>query len=122
MNLLKTKDGAYVINLNEYKSIWTNWIGFYGNAKNITCFDSFEIDYNLEEIRKLIENKNVKTNIYRIQAYHSIIWEVYNLIICGCFCVGFIHFMLKGKSLLDYTNLFSPNIYDKNDKIILKSF
>ena len=39
---------------------------------------------------------------------------------CGYFCIGFIVFMLKGKSLLDYTNLFSPNDYEKNDKIKLK--
>ena len=41
---------------------------------------------------------------------------------CGYFCIGFIDFMLKSKSLLEYTNLFSPNEYKKNDKIILKSF
>ena len=41
---------------------------------------------------------------------------------CGYFCTGFIDFMLKGKSLLEYTNLFSPNNYEKNDKIILKCF
>ena len=41
---------------------------------------------------------------------------------CGCVCVGFTDFMLKGKSFLDYTNLFFPNKYEKNDKIILKSF
>ena len=41
---------------------------------------------------------------------------------CEYFCVGFIDFMLKSKSLLDYTNLFSPNDYQKNDKIILKYF
>ena len=39
---------------------------------------------------------------------------------CGCFCIGFINFMLKGRSMFDYTNLFSPNDYDKNDKVILK--
>ena len=39
---------------------------------------------------------------------------------CGYFCIGFIDFMLKGKSLPDYTNLFSPNDYEKNEKIILK--
>ena len=38
------------------------------------------------------------------------------------FCIGFIDFMLKGKSLLDYANLFSPNGSEKNDKIILKHF
>ena len=41
---------------------------------------------------------------------------------CGYFCVGFIDFMIKGKSLLDYTNLFSPNEYEINDNIILKYF
>ena len=52
--------------------------------------------------------------IYRIQAYGSIMW--------GYFCIGFIGFMLKGKSLLFYTNLFSCNGYEKNGKIILKYF
>ena len=48
--------------------------------------------------------------------------QAYDLIMCGYFCIGFIDFMLKGKSLLDYTNLFSPNDYEKNDKIKLKYF
>ena len=39
---------------------------------------------------------------------------------CGYFCIGFIDFMLNGKSLLEYTNFFSANEYKKNDKIILK--
>ena len=38
----------------------------------------------------------------------------------GYFCIGFINFMMMGKSLLDYFDLFSPNDYEKNDKIILK--
>ena len=41
---------------------------------------------------------------------------------CGYFCVGFLDFMLKGESLLQSTNLFSPNEYKNNDKIILKYF
>ena len=41
---------------------------------------------------------------------------------CGYFCIGFIDFLLKDKSLLDYTNLFSSNYYEKNNKIILKYF
>ena len=41
---------------------------------------------------------------------------------CGYFCIGFMDFMLKRKSLLDYTNLFSPNKYKKNNKIILNIF
>ena len=86
----------------------------YVNAKNVTYFDSFGVEHIPKEIKKFIGNKNIITNIYRIQAYNSIM--------CGYFCIGFIDFMLKGKSLLDYTNLFSPNNYEKNDKIILKYF
>ena len=41
---------------------------------------------------------------------------------CGYFYIGIIDFMLKGKNVLDYTNLFSPNKYEKNDKMILKRF
>ena len=41
---------------------------------------------------------------------------------CGYFCIGFIDFMLKGKNLLHYKNLFSSNDYENNDKIILKHF
>ena len=48
--------------------------------------------------------------------------QAYDSIMCGYFCIGFIDFMLKGKSLLKYINLFSPNEYKKNDKIILKYF
>ena len=44
------------------------------------------------------------------------------MIMCGYICIGFIDFMLKDKSLLYYTNLFSPNGCEKNDKIILKYF
>ena len=84
------------------------------NAENVTYFDSFGVEHIPKEIRKFIRNKNIITNIYRIQAYDSIM--------CGYFCIGFIDFMLKGKSLLEYTNLFSPNEYKKNDKIILKYF
>ena len=59
-------------------------------------------------------NKNVVTHIYRVQAFDSTM--------CGYFCIEFIDFMLKGKSLLEYTNLFSPSGYEKNNKIILKYF
>ena len=83
-------------------------------AENVTYFDSFGVEHIPKEIKKFIGNKNIRTNIYRIQGYY--------LIMCGYFCIGFIDFMLKGKSLLDYTNLFSPNDYKKNDKTILKYF
>ena len=48
--------------------------------------------------------------------------NIYDSIMCGYFCIGFIDFMLKGKSLLVCTNLFSPNENKKNDRIILKYF
>ena len=101
-NLPKIKDGAYVINLDEFKSVGTHWIALYVNGNNTALY------FNS------LGNKNIISNIYRIQAYNSIM--------CGYFFVGFIDFVLKGKSLLDYTNLFSPNDYEKNDKIILKYF
>ena len=111
-NLPKIKDGAYAINLNEYKSIGTRWIALYVNADNIVYIDiQYKIlDYSI----KFIENKNIRTNICRIQAYDSIMF--------GYFCIGFIDFMLKGKSLLDYINAFSPNDHQKNDKILIKYF
>ena len=75
-------------------------------------FDSFGVEHIPKEIKKFEGNKNITTNIYRIQAYNSII--------SGNFFIAFIDFVSKDKSLLDDTNLFSPNDYWKNDKIILK--
>ena len=109
-SLPKIKDGAYVINLDEYKSVETHWIALCGNANNILYLNSFGVEHIPKEIKKFIKNKNIITNIYRIQAYDY-----------GYFCIGFINFMLKCKSLLEYTNLFSPNDYEKNDKMILFS-
>ena len=97
----KAKDGAYVINLDEYSDIGTHWIALYLKNNDITYFDSFGVEHIPKEIKAFIKNRNIKTNIFRIQAYDSIM--------CGYFCIGFINFMLKGKSLTKYTNLFSPN-------------
>ena len=108
------KVGTYVINFDECKSKGTHWIALYVNANNIVYFDSFGVEYIPKEIKKFIGNKNIITNIYRIQAYESIV--------CGYFHIGFIDFMLKGRSLPDYTNLFSPNDYEKIDKTIIKYF
>ena len=48
--------------------------------------------------------------------------QAYDSIMCEYICIRFIDFMLKSKSLLDYTNLFSRNEYEENDKMILKYF
>ena len=111
-NLPKIKDEAYIINLDEFESIGIHWIALYVNGNNIIYFDRFGVEHISKEIRKFSGDKNIITNIYRIQAYDSTL--------CRYFCIAFIDFMLKGKSLLDYANFFSPNNYDKNDKIILK--
>ena len=63
-NLSEIKDGTYVINFDEYESTGTHWIPFYGNAKNVTYFDSFGVEHIPKEIRKSIRNKNIATNIY----------------------------------------------------------
>ena len=69
---------------------------------------------DIKEIKNFIANKNIIKSIYRVQANNSIM--------CEYLCIGFNDFMLKGKSQIDYTNLFSPNDYEKNDKVILKYF
>ena len=66
------------------------------------------VEHIPKEIKKFIGNKIIITNIYRIQAYSSIM--------CGYVCIGFVDFILKDKSLLEYTNSFSPNKYKKIKK------
>ena len=110
----KIKDGAYVINLDEYSDIGTHWIALYVNNKTVTYFYSFGIEHIPRKVKIFIGNKNIVTNIYRIQNYDSVM--------CGYFYIGFIDYMFKGKSLTDYTNLFSPNNFKKNDDIILNYF
>ena len=85
-----------------------------GTSSSTTYFDNFEVEHIFKEIEKLIRNRNITTNIFRIQAYDSVM--------CGYFCVRFINFMLKYKIFLENSNLFSPNEYGKKDKIILKYF
>ena len=75
------------------------------NVDNVTYSDSFGVEYIPKEVKKFKGTTNFTANISRIQANDSIT--------CGYFCVLFIDFMLIGKSLLDYTNLFSHNKYEK---------
>ena len=112
-NLSKIKDGAYIINLDEFESKVTHWVALYLNGENVTYFDSFGVQNIPKEIRKFIGNK-ILQQIFIIQANDSIM--------CGYFCISFIDFMLKDKNLLEYTILFSPNEYKRNGKIILKFF
>ena len=108
------KNGAYVINLDECHDIGNHWVALHVNNKTATYFDSFGVEHIPKKIMKFITRKKIITDIYRIQAYDSIM--------CGYFCIGFINFMFNGKSLTDYTNLLSPNDFKKTDDIILKYF
>ena len=74
----------------------------YVKNNDITYFDSFGVEHIPNEIIKFIGRKNIIANIFRMQAYDSIM--------CRYFCIGFINFMIKRKTLIDYTNLFSPII------------
>ena len=82
----KIKYGAYVINLDEYSDVGTHWIALYVLNNDVTYFDSFGVEHIPKEIKTFIDNKIIKTNIFRIQADDSIM--------CGYFRIGFIDFML----------------------------
>ena len=87
----------------------------YVHNNDVTYFDSFGVEHIPKEIKTFINcSLSIATNIFRIEAYDSIMW--------GYFCIGFIDFMLAGKTLTEYTNLFSPNNFKKNDDIILNYF
>ena len=111
-NLCKIKYVAYVINLDVYKSIETHWIALYVNGnKRRTSYDAVYFgNFRVERIRKEIKQK-----------YHQIFigYKHYDSIMCRYFWIGFIYFLLKGNSLIDYTDLFSSNDYNK---VILKYF
>ena len=95
------KDGAHVINLDEYSNIGTHWTALYVSNNDVTYFNNFGVEHIPNEIKTFISNKEIKTNIFKIQAYDSIL--------CRYFCIGFINFMPAGKTLIDFTNFFSPN-------------
>ena len=62
--------------------------------------DSFGVEQVPEEIEEFIGNKNIKAKIFRVQADNSIM--------CKCFCIGFIDFILIGKKLTDFTSMVFP--------------
>ena len=106
--------GAYEINFDEYSDIATHWIALYINNKTVTYFDSFGVEHIPKQTKTFTNNKSIIAHILILQSYDSVI--------CGYFCIGFIDFMLKGNNLTDFTNLFSPNNFQKNDDIILNYF
>ena len=87
----------------------------YVHNDDVTYFDSFGIEHIPKDIKTFIgRSLSITTNIFRIQAYDSIM--------CRYFCIGFINFMIEGKTLTEFTNLFSPHNFKQNDNIILNYF
>ena len=111
---LKLKDGAYVITLDEYADFRTHWTALFCNRNEIVYFDSFGAEHVPKEIKEFVRNKYINANIFRVQANNSVM--------CEYFCIGFIDFILAGKTLTDFTNIFSPHDFKKNDDIILSYF
>ena len=107
----KINDRAYVINLDEYEDVGTHWIAIFCRKNEIVYFNSFGVEHVPEEIKEFIGNKNIKTNIFRLQANNSRM--------CGYFCIGFIDYILVGKKLTDFTSMFFPYDFEKNVGIIL---
>ena len=113
----KIKDGAYLINIDEYADLGTYQIALFCSRNEIFYFDSFGVEHIPEEIKTFVEefldrpsssasqNKNIKANIFRVQANDSVM--------CGYFCIGYIDFTLAGKNLTDFTNMFSPYDFKK---------
>ena len=108
------KNGAYVINLDEYADVGAHWIALYVKNNEVIYFDSFGVEHILKEIKRFIGHKNIKANLFRIQADNSVM--------SGYLCIGFIDFIFAGRSLINFTSLFSPYDSKKNNKIILNYF
>ena len=101
----KIKDGAYVINLDEYADVGTHWIALFCEKSEILHFDSFGVEHVLEQNKEFFGNENTKANIFRVQSNNSIMR--------GYLYIRFIDFMLAGKTLTDFTSLFSPYDFEK---------
>ena len=112
--LKKLKDGVYVINLDEYADAGTHWIASFCKKSEIVYFDSCSVELVPEEIKEIFGKKNIKVNIFRVQSNNSIM--------CGYFYIGFIDFMLAGKTLTGFTSMFSPYDFEKNASIIFDYF
>ena len=70
-NLPKLKNGAYVINLDHSKNTGTHWVVIFAKKDEVIYFDSFGVQHIPKEIMEKIENKNIKTSIFRIQDNNS---------------------------------------------------
>ena len=98
-----------MLNLDGKQSKGTHWVSLVIDRNTAGYFDSFGIEYILPEVLSKIKDKSITHNIFRIQFDDSIM--------CRFYWIAFIEYMLAEKLLFDYTNLFSSNDYQNNDKI-----
>ena len=111
----KTDEGAYVINLEDDTKAGSHWVALFIKKDKCIYFDSFGIEYFPKEVEVFVKDlSEIDRNIFRIQSNKSIM--------CGYYCIKFIEYMFAGKKLHDFTILFSPNDFNKNDEIIKKMF
>ena len=106
--LLRIKDGAHVINLDDENSNGTPWVSLFIDKNTAVYFDSFEIEYTAIEVLHKIKDKSITHTIFRTQDKEPIM--------CGFYCITFIEYVLAGKPLLDYTNLFFRMIIKRMTK------
>ena len=72
------------MNLDDYSDIETHWVSLLVNNNNVTYFDCFGVEHIPKKIKEFVKNKNITANIFRIQAFDSVM--------CRYFCIGFIDF------------------------------
>ena len=101
-----------MINLGNKQSKITHWASLSIDKDTVVYFDSLE--YILPYVLSKIKDKFITNNIFRIQSDDSIM--------CGFYCTAFIEYVIAGKTLFDYTNSFSPNDHQKNEKNMYKYF
>ena len=114
-NLLEiTKDGGYIVNLDDMGRAGTHWVVIFLNDNRATYFDSFGVEHLLREVLRFLKGKDIHANIFRVQPDRSFL--------CGYYCLKFLDFMFDGKSLMDFTSMFSLTDFGANDRKILKLF
>ena len=109
-----TRDGGYVVNLDDMGKSGTHWIAIFVDNGRAIYFDSFGVEHMPKEIKKFLRNKDIHANIFRVQPADSVL--------CGYYCIKFLDFMFAGKTLMDFTSLFSPTDFIANDKKVLSLF
>ena len=109
----KIKDGAYMIKLDEYADVSTHLIPLYCKNDEIVYCNRFGDEHVPEETEKTFQHKNIKVNIFRVQLNNSM---------CGHFCIRFNHFIFAGKTLIDFTSLFSPYDFEKKRQYNIELF